>query len=78
MQLRDTLLAPRILRWRRVWPLVGIVTGLHVVLDFRQGRPIYLLCKPSRSALGSTQPPVQWPTGALFPAVRRPKGEADH
>jgi hypothetical protein len=32
----------------------------------------------SRPALGSTQPPIQWVTGALSPGVKRPGREADH
>jgi hypothetical protein len=33
----------------------------------------------SRSALGSTQPPIQWVPGGLFPSgVRRQEREADH
>jgi hypothetical protein len=32
----------------------------------------------SRPALGSTQPPIQWVPGALFPGVKRPGREADH
>jgi hypothetical protein len=32
----------------------------------------------SRSALGSTQPPMQWVPGALSPEVKRLGREADH
>jgi hypothetical protein len=94
IELHDTLLAPRILRWRRVLffsVLCGLHTVLtavrtcstysmyvHAVLDIRQGRLVYLLCRPSRPALGSTKPPIRWPPGALFPAVRRPERVADH
>jgi hypothetical protein len=32
----------------------------------------------SGPALGSTQPPIQWGTGPLTSAVKRPGREADH
>jgi hypothetical protein len=32
----------------------------------------------SKPAVGSTQPPMQWVTGALSPGVKRPGREADH
>jgi hypothetical protein len=32
----------------------------------------------SRRALGSTQPPIQWVPGALFPGVKRQRREASH
>jgi hypothetical protein len=34
--------------------------------------------RASRLALGLTQSPIQWPTGALFLGVKRQGGEADH
>jgi hypothetical protein len=37
-----------------------------------------LFSKSSRPALGSTQPPIQWVLGALFPGVKRQDREADH
>jgi hypothetical protein len=33
---------------------------------------------PSRSAVGPTQPPIQWVPGALSLGVKRPGREADH
>jgi hypothetical protein len=33
---------------------------------------------PSRPALRSTKPPIQWVPGALFPGVKRPGREADN
>jgi hypothetical protein len=32
----------------------------------------------SRTALGPTQPPIQWVPGALSLGVKRPRREADH
>jgi len=32
----------------------------------------------SRTALGPTQPPIQWVPGALYLVVKRPGHEADH
>jgi hypothetical protein len=32
----------------------------------------------SRTALGPTQPPIQWVTGALSAGLKRPRREADH
>jgi len=43
------------------------------------GAGIFLLCTTtSRSALGPTQPPVQWVLRALLPGVKWPGHEADH
>jgi hypothetical protein len=33
---------------------------------------------PSRSALGSIRPPIQWGLGALSPGIKWPRREADH
>jgi hypothetical protein len=38
----------------------------------------FLFSTSSIPALGSTQPPIQWVPGALFPRVNRPGREADH
>jgi hypothetical protein len=50
-------------------------TGLTIgVLGFgsRRGLGIFLFTTASRTALGSTQPPIQWVTGALSLGVKRP------
>jgi hypothetical protein len=48
------------------------------VLDFdsRRGLGIFFTTA-SRTALGTTQPPIQWVSGALSLAVKRPVLEAD-
>jgi hypothetical protein len=46
--------------------------------DFRQGLGIFLFTTASRTALGSTQPPIQWVTGSLSLEVKRPGSEAEH
>jgi hypothetical protein len=52
----------------------------------RAGRPgfdsrndeIFLFSTPSRPALGPTQPPIQWVSGAISSEVKQPGREADH
>jgi hypothetical protein len=46
--------------------------------DSRQGLGIFLFTTASRTALGPTQPPIQWVQRALSLAVKRPGREADH
>jgi hypothetical protein len=38
----------------------------------------FLFTTASRTALGPTQPPIQWMPGALSLGVKRPGREADH
>jgi hypothetical protein len=45
--------------------------------DSRCGLGIFLLTTASRTALGPTQPPIQWVPGALSLGVKRPGREAD-
>jgi hypothetical protein len=46
--------------------------------DSRRGLGIVLFTTASRTALGPTQPPIQWVPGSLSLAVKRPGREADH
>jgi len=53
---------------------VSIVTSLRwggPVFGFRQGQGFFLLATASRPALGPTQPPLIWASGALFPGINR-------
>jgi hypothetical protein len=47
------------------------------ILDSQRGLGIFLFTTASRTALGLTQPPIQWVPGALSLGVRRPGREAD-
>jgi hypothetical protein len=58
--------------------LVNLLIFYWKVFEYRQGLGIFLLTTMSRSALGSTQPPIQWIQGAFFLGVKRPGLEADH
>jgi hypothetical protein len=44
----------------------------------RRGQGIFLFTAVSRTALGPTQPPIQWVPGSLSLGVKRPGREADH
>jgi hypothetical protein len=46
--------------------------------DYWQGLGIFLFTTASRTALGPTQPRIQWVPGALSLGVKRPRREADH
>jgi hypothetical protein len=47
-------------------------------LDSRRGLGIFLFTTAFRTALGPTQTPIQWVTGALSVGVKRPRSEANH
>jgi hypothetical protein len=46
--------------------------------DPRRELGVFLFTTASRTALGPTQPPIQWVQGALSLGVKRPRREADH
>jgi hypothetical protein len=46
--------------------------------ESRQGPGIFLFTTASRTALGPTQPPIQWVPAVLSLRVKRPEHEADH
>jgi hypothetical protein len=47
-------------------------------IDSRRGLGIFLFTTASRTALGPTQPPIQWVRGVLSLGVKRPGREADN
>jgi hypothetical protein len=57
-----------------------VATGLTIgVLRFDSRRELgFLFTAVSRTALGPTQPPIEWVPGALSMRVKRPGREADH
>jgi hypothetical protein len=62
---------------------VGIALGYGLDdrgsrFDSKRGLGIFLFTTASRMALGPTQPPIQWVSGALSLGVKRPEREADH
>jgi hypothetical protein len=61
--------------------LVGMPTTLWAGrpgFDFRQGQEIFVFSTASRTALGPTQPPIQWVLRTLSPWVKQSGREADH
>jgi hypothetical protein len=58
----------------------GLCTWTIGVLGFdsRRGLGIFLFTTAFRTALGPTQPPIQWIPGAFSLGVKRPGREADH
>jgi hypothetical protein len=59
----------------------GLIHGNALPLlgfDSRWELGIFLFTTASRTAPGSTQPPIQWIQGALTPGVKWSEREADH
>jgi hypothetical protein len=62
---------------------VGIALGYRLDdrgsrVRFPAGLGIFLFITASRTALGPTQPPIQWIPGFLSLGVKRPGREANH
>jgi hypothetical protein len=66
-------------RWRRYTHCKWSFTTIEVLgFDSRQVLGIFLFTTAPRTALGPTQPPIQWVPGALSLGVKRSGREADH
>jgi hypothetical protein len=66
---------------RKWWQGWAWATGWTIgILGFnsRQGLRIFLFTPASRTALGPTQPHIQWVAGVPFLGVKRPGREDDH
>jgi hypothetical protein len=59
-------------RWATGWTIEDLG------FDSRPGLGIFLFTTASRTALGPTQPPIQWVCGVPSLRVKRPGREADH
>jgi hypothetical protein len=55
----------------------GLTIGV-LGFDSRRELGIFLFTTVSKTALGPTQPPIQWVLGALSLGQKRPGREADH
>jgi hypothetical protein len=65
-------IAQSVWRWATSW-----TTGI-LGFDSRLCLGIFLFTTASRTALGPTQPPIQWVPGALSLGVKRPGRGSDH
>jgi hypothetical protein len=61
-----------LMHWATDW-VIGVVG-----FDSGRGLKIFLSTTASKSALGPTQPPIQWVPAAFSLGVKRPGREADH
>jgi hypothetical protein len=66
------VIAQLVYRWATGWT-IGVLG-----FDSRRGLGFFLFSTASRTALGPTQPPIQWVPGALSLGVKRPGRKADH
>jgi hypothetical protein len=66
------VVAQSVQSWATGWT-IGVLG-----FDSRQGLAIFLFSAASRTALGPTQPPIQWVPGAFSLGVERQGHEADH
>jgi hypothetical protein len=74
--LRPVLILSSVLRLGRSRDSSG--HGLDRGFESRQGLGIFVITTASRPALGPTQPPIQWVSGALSLGVKRPRREVYH
>jgi hypothetical protein len=65
-------MAQSVQRWATAWT-IGVLG-----FDSRLRLGIFLFTTASRTALGPTQPPIQWVPGTLSLGVKRPGRESDH
>jgi hypothetical protein len=61
-----------------LFSIVLLQFSIFSVDDSQQGLGIFLFTTASTTALGPTQPPIQWVPGALSMRVKQPGHEADH
>jgi hypothetical protein len=66
------VIAQSVQRWATGWT-IGVLG-----FDSQRGLGIFIFTTASRTALGTTQPPIQWVPGALSLEVKQPGFEADH
>jgi hypothetical protein len=66
------MIAQSVQRWATGWT-IGFLG-----FDSRRGLGIFLFTSASITALGPTQPPIQWVPGALSLGIKRPGRETDH
>jgi hypothetical protein len=69
---KTALPAQSVQRWATGWT-IGVLG-----FDSRWRLGIFLSTTASKTALGPTQPPIQWVPWALSLGVKRPGREADH
>jgi hypothetical protein len=89
VKLTTQLLAPRLGNRGAIPPLESRDSSVGIALSYGMddrgsrvrlpaGLEIFIFTTVSRTALGPTQPPIQWVLGAISLRVKRPDREADH
>jgi hypothetical protein len=67
-----------VIKWERNEHSLSVLWNLFTTSMKSRYRGIKLVTTASRTALGPTQPPIQWVPGAVSLGVKRPGREADH